>query len=119
MPSRSVCRRNHDSLAAAPSTGGLYGSLCNRQRRSDKSRRLRGVSISGSGYGVDAYEGRFLTRGGAVEALEGDWTPSRLIVIEFPSIERAKQWIDSPEYSAIKPIRHRNARTNVIVAQGV
>ena len=67
---------------------------------------------------VDAYGGRFLTRGGAVEALEGDWAPRRLVILEFESVERAKQWIDSPEYSAIKPIRWRNANTNVLVVEG-
>ena len=67
---------------------------------------------------VAAYEGRFLVRGGATEVLEGDWVPNRVIVVEFPSLARAKEWIVSPEYSAIKVIRHRNATTNMIVVEG-
>ena len=38
------------------------------------------------------FGGRFLARGGAIVKLEGDWTPSRVVVIEFPSIEQAKAW---------------------------
>jgi len=67
---------------------------------------------------VEKYDGRFLARGGAVGVLEGTWSPSRLIIIEFPSVERAREWVDSPEYSAIKGIRHRTALSNVIVIEG-
>lgn len=67
---------------------------------------------------VAAYDGRFLARGGAVEALEGQWLPKRLVMIEFPSIERAKQWLISPEYSAIKDIRHRAADAKMIIVEG-
>lgn len=66
-----------------------------------------------------AYNGRFLARGGAVHTLEGTWSPTRVVVIEFPSVARAKEWLDSPEYSAIKGIRHRNAVTNMILVDGV
>jgi uncharacterized protein (DUF1330 family) len=67
---------------------------------------------------IDAYGGRFLVRGGATSVLEGNWTPKRVIVIEFPSVARAKEWLDSPEYRAIKGIRHRAASTNMIVVEG-
>jgi uncharacterized protein (DUF1330 family) len=68
---------------------------------------------------IEAFGGRFLARGGATEVLEGDWQPKRLVVIEFPSIDVAKQWLDSPAYAAIMGIRHRSARTNMIVVEGV
>jgi uncharacterized protein (DUF1330 family) len=42
------------------------------------------------------------------------------VVIEFPSVERAKAWHASPEYQAILPLRHRHARTNFLaVVEGV
>ena len=47
---------------------------------------------------IEKYGGRFLVRGGAVEALEGDFVPKRIVVLEFPSVERAKAWWNSPEY---------------------
>ncbi len=68
---------------------------------------------------VDAYGGRFIARGGATENLEGDWTPERIVVLEFPSLERAKQWWSSPEYRDAKAIRMRAAQTRMIAIEGV
>ena len=45
-----------------------------------------------SGASVEQYGGRFLARGGVVEGVEGDWKPSRLVIIEFPTIEQARIW---------------------------
>ena len=69
---------------------------------------------------LEPYGGRFIVRGGASETLEGDWRPQRVVVLEFPTVERAKAWHASPEYAAIAPIRHRHARTNFLtVVDGV
>ena len=48
---------------------------------------------------VAKYGGRFLVRGGAVEVKEGGWQPKRLVVLEFPSMDQARQWYGSPEYA--------------------
>ena len=68
---------------------------------------------------LDAYGGKFIARGGATENLEGDWTPERIVVLEFPSLERARQWWGSPEYRDAKAIRMRAARTRMIATDGV
>jgi len=68
---------------------------------------------------VGAYGGRYLVRGGAAEALEGDWVPSRLVVLEFPSVAQAKVWWGSPEYSAARRVRQRTARANMVVVEGL
>jgi uncharacterized protein (DUF1330 family) len=68
---------------------------------------------------VAAYGGKFLARGGKVETLEGDWAPQRLVVLEFESVARAKQWLDSSEYSQAKKMRHQAALTQMIVVDGV
>lgn len=68
---------------------------------------------------VEAYGGKFIARGGATESLEGDWAPERIVVLEFPSLARAKQWWASPEYSDAKAIRMRTARTRMIATEGV
>lgn len=68
---------------------------------------------------VAAYDGRFLVRGGEVATLEGVWQPRRLVVLEFPTVERARAWWSSPEYEAIKPIRQRTTTTQMIVVAGV
>lgn len=67
---------------------------------------------------VTAFGGRYLARGGAVETLEGDWKPGRTVVLEFPTLQRAKEWWGSAEYAPAKALRHRAARTGMIVVQG-
>ena len=66
-----------------------------------------------------AYGGRFVVRGGAVETLEGDWAPKRLVILEFPSVERAKAWWGSQEYAEAKALRQATARTRMLVVEGV
>lgn len=65
-----------------------------------------------------AYDGKFIVRGGAYETLEGDWQPNRMVLLEFPTVERAKEWWNSPEYSKAKAIRQRAADTKMIVLEG-
>ena len=65
------------------------------------------------------YGGRFLVRGGAVETYEGDWRPNRIVVLEFPDAEQASAWYHSPAYQEILPTRTRNARSNMLLVQGV
>ncbi|HKC66180.1 MAG TPA: DUF1330 domain-containing protein [Pyrinomonadaceae bacterium] len=65
-----------------------------------------------------AYGGRFVVRGGATETLEGDWSPKRLVILEFPSVERAKAWWGSEEYAEAKALRQATARTRMIVVEG-
>lgn len=68
---------------------------------------------------IAAYGGRFVVRGGALETLEGEWSPERIVVLEFDSVEQAKKWWNSPEYAPAKAIRHRTADTKMIVVEGV
>ncbi|MER3513043.1 MAG: DUF1330 domain-containing protein, partial [Chloroflexota bacterium] len=56
---------------------------------------------------VAAYGGRYLVRGGALETLEGNWTPQRLVILEFPSLAQAKAWWDAPEYRPLREMRQR------------
>lgn len=68
---------------------------------------------------VAAYGGRFLARGGRAEALEGEWRPRRVVVLEFDSVERARAWWASEEYRGAKEVRQRTAATNMIVVEGL
>jgi uncharacterized protein (DUF1330 family) len=68
---------------------------------------------------IAAYGGKYLARGGATEVLEGPQAPNRIVILEFPTIERAKQWLDSPEYRVARAIRHAAATTNAFVVQGL
>ena len=66
-----------------------------------------------------AYGGRFLVRGGEVETLEGEWSPGRVVILEFPSAERAKAWWGSEEYAEAKALRQATAQTRMILVAGV
>jgi uncharacterized protein (DUF1330 family) len=66
----------------------------------------------------DKYGGRYLVRGGKTETLEGD-PPKRVVVVAFKSLAEAKAWWASPEYAALKPIRHRSATTRNFIVEGV
>lgn len=68
---------------------------------------------------VAQYGGCFLVRGGALETLEGNWTPKRLVILEFPSVAQAKAWAESPEYAPAKRLRRQASRSNIVVVEGV
>lgn len=65
------------------------------------------------------FDGKFLVRGGQVETLEGDWKPGRFVILEFPTLEKAKAWWNSPGYAPAKLIRQRASNTRMIVAEGI
>jgi uncharacterized protein (DUF1330 family) len=68
---------------------------------------------------VAAYGGHYLVRGGPVETLEGSWLPSRLVIIEFPTVESGRAWWASTEYGAAKALRQACARTEMLLVEGV
>jgi uncharacterized protein (DUF1330 family) len=68
---------------------------------------------------VAQFGGRYLVRGGKTEVAEGVWSPQRFVIVEFPSLEQAQAWYNSPEYSRAKAIRQRTARASVIFAEGL
>ena len=68
---------------------------------------------------VQQYGGRYLIRGGELEVAQGDWTPDRVVVIEFESMDQAKAWYDSPEYEGPKQTLARSCNSNFIFIEGV
>jgi uncharacterized protein (DUF1330 family) len=68
---------------------------------------------------VHARGGKYIVRGGKTEVLEGDWQPKRLVVLEFPSMDAAKGWLNCEEYHEPRKMRHRTAKTNMILVEGV
>ena len=67
---------------------------------------------------VEQYGGKYLARGGESVVVEGDWTPSRTVVIEFESFERAKAWYHSDEYAPALKMRLDSANSSVIIVDG-
>jgi uncharacterized protein (DUF1330 family) len=68
---------------------------------------------------IARYGGRYLARGGESVVLEGSWQPNRVVVLEFPSLEQARAFYDSPEYTTARNARKGAARMNMIAVAGV
>jgi uncharacterized protein (DUF1330 family) len=67
---------------------------------------------------IAQYGGKFLTRGGASELMEGEG-PAGVTIIEFPSMDQAKAFYNSPEYRPFRDIRQRSADTQVFILEGI
>jgi uncharacterized protein (DUF1330 family) len=68
---------------------------------------------------IAKYGGKYVVRGGKVEALEGGWSPKRIAVVEFPSMEQALKFYRSPEYAPLIAIRQKASRGKLIIVEGV
>ena len=68
---------------------------------------------------VELHGGKYIARGGKTETLEGNWSPTRLVILQFDNIKQAKNWYDSVEYSEAKSLRHETAISNMVVIEGV
>jgi uncharacterized protein (DUF1330 family) len=68
---------------------------------------------------IAAGGGRFLVRGGELAVLEGDWQPSRIVVLEFEDLQAAKRWYGSQAYQEAKKLREGAASFRAIAVQGV
>jgi uncharacterized protein (DUF1330 family) len=68
---------------------------------------------------VELYGGKYIARGGKTETLEGNWTPSRLVILQFESSEQAKKWLNSDEYREARAMRHKTANSQMVVIEGV
>lgn len=68
---------------------------------------------------VAAGGGRFIVRGGELAVLEGDWQPSRLVMLEFEDLAAAKRWYESEIYQEAKQLREGAAHLRMVAVQGV
>ena len=68
---------------------------------------------------IEKFGGRFVARGGKTEVLEGTWQPKRLVLLEFPSVERAREWWASDEYAPAKALRQATSVGDMIVVEGL
>ena len=68
---------------------------------------------------IAQYGGRYIARGGRSEVLEGEWTPKRLVILEFENRQRAKEWLNCSEYAEARKLRHKYAKTNMVVVDGL
>ena len=78
----------------------------------EEYRKLVGASLA-------KYGGKFVARGGKIDVLEGNWSPKRVVICEFESLARAREWYDSPEYKPAKDIRQKTSDAKIIVVDGL
>ena len=78
----------------------------------DEYRKVVGATLT-------RYGGKFIVRGGKIDVLEGIWNPKRIVVLEFQSAARAREWYDSEEYRVPKQIRMKASKGNIVVVEGV
>lgn len=69
---------------------------------------------------VASYGGRYVVRGGGkIQALEGEPPKGYVVVIAFDSAARAREWYDSPDYTAIRPFRQNSTKSRLFLVEGV
>jgi uncharacterized protein (DUF1330 family) len=67
---------------------------------------------------MDPFDGRFLVHGGEVEVIEGEW-PGTIVILEFPDVDAARAWYESPANQEIHPQRTGNIDGDALVVKGV
>ena len=67
---------------------------------------------------VHKYGGEYIVRGGKTEVLEGNWKPKRIVILKFPTVDRAKEWLNCEEYREPRKLRHATSKTNMLVIEG-
>ena len=68
---------------------------------------------------VEQHGGRYLVRGAPYVTLEGNWQPTRLVMLEFPSMESAQGFYDSPEYAAARAVRAGVSDFDMLLVEGL
>ena len=67
---------------------------------------------------IAKYGGKYLVRGGASETVEGDWVPKRIVVIEFESMDRLKDFCHGEEYRPVMEIRAKSTVSKLVIVEG-
>ena len=67
---------------------------------------------------IEKHGGKYIVQGVVPEKMEGDWVPERLVILEFPSIEKAKAFLADPEAQDLFSLRHETTNSQLILAEG-
>ncbi len=69
---------------------------------------------------AEKYGGIYRARGGKMDVVEDDlWSPSRLVLVEFPDMQSARAFMDCEEYGPVKAIRHAHAKCSIVIFEGI
>ena len=68
---------------------------------------------------VTAFGGEYIARGGALDVIQEElWSPTRIVLLKFPSMAKAKAFIESPEYAPVKQMRMDNSTGTLVIVEG-
>lgn len=67
---------------------------------------------------IKKHGGRYIVQGSEPETMEGDWSPERVVVLEFPSTSKAKDFLGDPDAQELFSIRHNSTKSKLILAEG-
>ena len=68
---------------------------------------------------VKAFGGEYIARGGALDVVQDElWSPTRIVLLKFPSMAKAKAFIESPEYAPVKQMRMDNSTGTLVIVEG-
>jgi uncharacterized protein (DUF1330 family) len=67
---------------------------------------------------IRKHGGEYLVRGGTFQVIEGNWQPSRLVLLRFPDKESALAFFNDPEYKPLKELRQRVTETDIVMVEG-
>jgi uncharacterized protein (DUF1330 family) len=67
---------------------------------------------------IRKHGGEYLVRGGRLVVLEGDWKPTRLVILRFPDFASAQAFFLDPEYQPLKALRHRVSHVDIVAVEG-
>jgi uncharacterized protein (DUF1330 family) len=68
---------------------------------------------------AEKFGGVYRVRGGAIDLRESKlWTPTRIVIIEFPDVKSAQAFLDSEEYAPVQPMRVNNADCTTFIVEG-
>jgi uncharacterized protein (DUF1330 family) len=67
---------------------------------------------------IEKHGGRYIVRGVEPTVMEGDWSPELMVILEFPSRENAKAFLDDPEAQVLFHVRHNTTSSNLVLVDG-
>jgi uncharacterized protein (DUF1330 family) len=67
---------------------------------------------------IKNHDGKIIVRGGEQTVIEGNWNPERVVIIEFPSVKKAKEWYHSDAYQEASLFRHKASKTKILILEG-
>ena len=68
---------------------------------------------------AEKFGGVYRVRGGSLDIIETDlWSPTRIVIVEFPDVRTARAFLDSDEYAPVKSMRQRHADCTLFIVEG-